>query len=117
MYQVTPDDPAGLAHSDVAAGQKLFADVCSSCHGDHGEGATMSGPLRDFALSTLLSDQLLRRIIITGRADLGMPSYVDSGNMASVSRPLTSDEIINLAAYVRSLENNDGESGATSAAQ
>ncbi len=116
-YQVAPGDPAGLAHSDVAAGKKLFADACSGCHGDRGQGTSDAGPLRDHALAELLSDQLLRRIIITGRADLGMPSYVDSGNNSSLGRPLTSDEIVNLAGYVRSLQDNRGQTVATTAAE
>ncbi len=108
-YQVAPDDPAGLAHSDVTAGQKLFAAVCAHCHGDQGRGAH-AGPLRDRALADLLSDQLLRRIIITGRHDLGMPNYVQLGQKSSLGRPLTSDEIVNLAGYVRFLQGVRGES-------
>jgi mono/diheme cytochrome c family protein len=112
-YQVALDDSAGLAHSHLADGKKLYADVCSGCHGDRGQGTSDAGGLRDHALAELISDQLLRRIIITGRADLGMPSYVDSGTMSSLGRPLTSDEVSNLAAYVRSLQRASDKAVAT----
>ncbi len=52
----------------------------------------------------LLSDQVLRRLIITGRSDLKMPDYAQKDCRTDDFHPLTSDEINDLVAYLRSLE-------------
>lgn len=76
-----------LAGANLANGKAVFAQACASCHGDKGQGTktkTQSiGAINEPAFLALVSDQLLRRIIITGRADLGMPSYQESaGDMS-----------------------------------
>lgn len=102
-YSVSKDDPAGLASANVEAGQKVFAAVCSDCHGEHGEGGE-TGAINSNAFGRLISDQLLRRIVITGREDLGMPNFADSGKDSSLGRPLKEQEIIDVVAYVRKLQ-------------
>lgn len=103
VYQVREDDPAGIRTGDLERGATAFAIVCAGCHGEAGRGGdagAISG--RDFG--KLISDQLLRRIIITGRSDLEMPDYVASGNESKLQRPLRPQEIIDIAAYVRSIQ-------------
>ena len=52
------------------------------------------------ALPELISDQLLRRLIITGRPDLGMPSYRDHNGRSADYRSLTSQEVDDLVALL-----------------
>ena len=59
----------------VERGEKLFANACAICHS--GEERMRRGDSTTPSLLTLFSDQALRRIIITGRPDLGMPSFAD----------------------------------------
>ena len=49
-----------------------------------------------------MSDQALRRIIITGRVDLGMPSYREHRGRADSFAPLTAEEIADLVALLAS---------------
>lgn len=74
--------PAYQASSSVAgdakAGAKFFGKVCADCHGEKGRGGD-AGALNDPAFLALLSDQALRRFVITGRPDLGMPTYQENG--------------------------------------
>jgi cytochrome c oxidase cbb3-type subunit III len=85
-----------------AQGGALFARACAGCHGSKGEGDT-AGPIADPAFLALLSDQALRRLIITGRPDLGMPNYAEKHGRDDDFRPLTSEEIQDLVAFVRHL--------------
>ena len=52
------------------------------------------------AFLALISDQALRRIIITGRPDLGMPTYAENDGRPSDFQPLTSAEIDDLVALL-----------------
>ena len=69
-----------------------FGDGLAAAHGSQGQGTDMAGLLEP-AFLALVSDQGLRRLIITGLADLGMPDYADSSGRPAGFRPLTSDEI------------------------
>ena len=86
---------------DKERGAKLFDLACSACHGDEGKGAEQAGAINDRSFLALISDQELRRIVITGRADLGMPDYSDSDWRSPKFRPLTSAEINDLVALLR----------------
>jgi hypothetical protein len=48
-----------------------------------------------------MSDQMLRRIIITGRPDLGMPSFADDMGRTDY-KPLSSEEIDDLVSLLAS---------------
>ncbi len=125
---LAPKDGAG----DARAGGHKFLVACASCHGDQGQGlknddllalkindpafqalVAAQAPLltgdrrafviRDPAFLALLSDQALRRIVITGREDLGMPDYAHHGKEA-----LTPEDVTNLVAFLRA------QGGATS---
>lgn len=62
-----------LSKADAKHGKTVFARTCARCHGEDGreDGMAINQP----AFLALVSDLFLRRIIITGRADLGMPSF------------------------------------------
>ena len=86
---------------DKERGAKLFDLACSACHGDEGKGAEQAGAINDRSFLALISDQELRRIVITGRADLGMPDYSESNWRSPQFKPLTSADIKDLVALLR----------------
>jgi mono/diheme cytochrome c family protein len=83
-----------------------FARACAGCHGPEGQGDKDGHPLDGGAINNqaflaLISDQALRRIIITGRPDLGMPAYDGEEGRSPAFRALTSAEIDDLVALLR----------------
>ena len=54
------------------------------------------------AMLTLISNQALRRIVITGRDDLGMPNFSDDVGRSLDFQPLSSDEIADVVALMAS---------------
>ncbi|HQU44881.1 MAG TPA: c-type cytochrome [Pirellulales bacterium] len=84
----------------LAAGAATFARACAVCHGDHGGGTRGVGANNDPAFLGLISDQALRRLIITGRPDLGMPNFADGHAREPDYQPLSSAEIDELVALL-----------------
>jgi mono/diheme cytochrome c family protein len=87
-------------------GARVFARACAGCHGPEGQGDKDGHPLDGGAIDNqaflaLISDQALRRIIITGRPDLGMPAYDGEDGRSPGFRALTSAEIDDLVALLR----------------
>jgi mono/diheme cytochrome c family protein len=86
-----------------ARGDEVFQKACASCHGTGGRGRTAegkksrAGALRQPAFLALTSNALLRRIVITGRPDLGMPDF-----RTGDGRPLTSEQIRDVTALLAS---------------
>lgn len=82
-----------------------FKNACAGCHGEAGRGGD-SGAINDPAFLALISNQALRRILITGRPDLAgdgeyMPGYSKERGR---DKPLTSqeiDELVELLAHWR----------------
>ncbi len=86
---------ADAKSGDKDAGRKAFARSCAECHGKDGKGTKEAGAVNDRAFLALASDQMLRRIIITGRPDFGMPNALKRDHP-----PLTSQEINDLVALL-----------------
>jgi cytochrome c oxidase cbb3-type subunit III len=103
-------------HRDASAGgneddgMMVFAMACASCHGDHGQGRRQggdttgksAGAINDPDFLALISDQALRRYVITGRPDLGMPDYADRTGRPSGFKSLTDDDVANVVALLAS---------------
>jgi cytochrome c oxidase cbb3-type subunit III len=85
----------------IARGQQLFAVACAECHGNEGAGDG-AGRLNDPDFLLLASNQMLRRIIITGRADLGMPDFATTDGRGQDFRPMSSSDIDDLVALLGS---------------
>ncbi|MFT3882159.1 MAG: c-type cytochrome [Gemmatales bacterium] len=85
---------------------KIFVQACASCHGNQGQGGKTGtrtvGAINDKAFLELISDQALRRIIITGRPDLGMPAFDGKTGRPSDYQPLTSAQINDLVKLLAS---------------
>jgi cytochrome c oxidase cbb3-type subunit 3/ubiquinol-cytochrome c reductase cytochrome c subunit len=98
--------PDGTKGGDRDEGAGVFARSCAGCHGAVGEGVERDGRLRrkvnDRAFLALISDKALRRTIITGRPDLGMPAYDGTAGRPAGFRPLTSTQINDLVALLAS---------------
>jgi mono/diheme cytochrome c family protein len=100
---------------NVERGAKLFARACASCHGSNGQGFPGEGKrlnkINDPAFMALISDQEIRRIIITGRPDLMMPGYAQQDERPDDFQPLTSAEIADLGALLASWRNEKSVAG------
>jgi cytochrome c oxidase cbb3-type subunit III len=94
-----PEDKSG---GDKVAGANVFATACAPCHGEQGKGSDKAGAVNDKAFLSLLSDQELRRLVITGRPDLGMPGYGPAAGRPADFKPLTSADVGNLVALLAS---------------
>jgi cytochrome c oxidase cbb3-type subunit III len=114
---VPPDAPGYLLESakpdraDASeAGMLVFATACASCHGERGQGrvfsgesgGTPAGAINVPAFLTLISDQALRRLVITGRPDLGMPDCTDRNGRPGEFKPLNSRQVTELVALLAS---------------
>jgi cytochrome c oxidase cbb3-type subunit 3 len=90
----------------VERGQKVFQRACAVCHGSQGEGFEKEGRvvrrINDPAFLALISDQALRRLVITGRPDLGMPNYAGPREDNPDFKPLTATEVSDLVALLSS---------------
>lgn len=94
----------GSVQGNSKAGLKVFETACAGCHGDGGQGTKDAGALRDPFFLALISDQALRRIIITGRVDLHMPSYQNPAPpwRSPEFKPLTPQDVADLVALLAS---------------
>jgi mono/diheme cytochrome c family protein len=96
----------GLKFTPAARARRMeiFQRACASCHGPNGGGGEGShsrvGAINMPAFLALISDQALRRIIITGRPDLGMPTYAEKRGRSGDYQPLTSAELDDLVALL-----------------
>jgi cytochrome c oxidase cbb3-type subunit III len=62
--------------ADAAHGRQVYSTYCASCHGDVGSsGKSKAGSITDPAFLTLISDQVLRTVVIAGRPDIGQPDW------------------------------------------
>jgi cytochrome c oxidase cbb3-type subunit III len=102
-------------------GARVFAGACAPCHGSVGEGGETDkgrvGAICDPVFLALISDQALRRYAITGRPDLGMPSYADKTGRSENYQPMTSETIEDLVAFLASWRQGNRQVSATSITQ
>jgi cytochrome c oxidase cbb3-type subunit 3/ubiquinol-cytochrome c reductase cytochrome c subunit len=105
-YFVAKDSHDGGAARNKDAGLQVFSRACSSCHGDHGQGGENGGEpvgaISDPDFLALYSDQALRRFVITGRSDLGMPDYADPAGRPAGFRALSGQEVTDVVALLAS---------------
>jgi mono/diheme cytochrome c family protein len=100
------EPPAYLADEKAHAGDPrrgatLFERACASCHGEGGHGGEKKvGPINNDAFLALISDQAVRRYIITGRQDLGMPDFASKQERPKDFHPLSEADVADLVALV-----------------
>jgi mono/diheme cytochrome c family protein len=96
--------PAGANGANKDEGARVFARACAGCHGSQGQGGKDGerpvGAISNQAFLALISDQALRRYVITGRPDLGMPAFDGNNGRPPEFRSLSSAEIDDLVALL-----------------
>lgn len=100
-YLVTQAKTDGAAPGNRDNGLKVFVRACAGCHGDHGQGGR-HGAINDPNFLALISDQALRRFVITGRPDLGMPDYAGTKGRLEDFQPLTAENVTDVVALLAS---------------
>ncbi len=105
--QASPASAAPAA-GKAPDGAAIFARECSKCHGPDGKGLPefKTPDFTDPKVQARLSDEQIVSTIKNGKKGTLMPAW---------SKKLTSQEILAVAAYVRSLGPRDGTSQAASA--
>jgi cytochrome c oxidase cbb3-type subunit 3 len=99
----TPDYlvAADRTQGDVGRGRIVFDRACASCHGPDGLGGEDKvGPIHEPAFLALISDQAVRRFILTGRRDLKMPDYAGKAGRPPDFRPLSPTDVADLVELV-----------------
>lgn len=105
---------------DIERGKQVFARACAECHGADGKGTGYDkrpGRINDPALLGLISNQALRRIVITGRHDLGMPDYAGDEGRPLDFKPLSSEEIADVVALLISWRERKPEAESTASSR
>jgi mono/diheme cytochrome c family protein len=89
-----------IAKGDAQRGWQVFQQACAPCHGHRGEGTDGAGAINNRQFLELTSDRLLRRLIITGRPDLGMPDYRSSDGRDDDFQALDEKDVNDLVALL-----------------
>jgi cytochrome c oxidase cbb3-type subunit 3 len=96
----TETRPARWVGADAAAGARLYADSCASCHGRNGEGA--EGPaLRNAVLLRSATDTYLVETIRRGRRGTSMAAFAAGSTTHATLSP---QEIEAIVAFIRTWE-------------
>jgi mono/diheme cytochrome c family protein len=97
---------SGDLAGDEQRGIKVFAQACTVCHGEDGRGVARGNEtvrtIHDPVFLALISNQALRRYVITGRPDLHMPSFNEARPADPNFKALTSQDVADLVALVAS---------------
>jgi cytochrome c oxidase cbb3-type subunit 3 len=77
-------------------GEGVYSTFCASCHGTGDKAGPKAGSVINTAYLSLISDQGLRTLVITGRPDFGAPDW--RGNV--LGHPMTDQEISDVVAWL-----------------
>jgi mono/diheme cytochrome c family protein len=110
-YAIANSSPGLNSHDTLKRGEQIFSNVCASCHGDNGKGTggDLENAINVPAFLALISDQAVRRTIICGRQDLGMPNFAESDGRSDDFQPLSTDEIEALGALLANWRASGGK--------
>jgi mono/diheme cytochrome c family protein len=87
---------AANAAGDVQRGQAVYGKFCASCHGDGTTNGPKAGSVLIPAYLSLVTDQGLRTIVITGRPDFNAPDWRNN----IPGQPMTDQDITDVVAYL-----------------
>jgi mono/diheme cytochrome c family protein len=93
---VTLPPYAATSPGDAQRGEAAYNTFCASCHGTGGTGGAKAGNIVDPAYLSLITDQGLRTIVITGRPDFNAPDW--RGNVPG--HPMTDQDIADVVAWL-----------------
>jgi mono/diheme cytochrome c family protein len=103
---------AAKSTGDGAHGQSVYVSYCSSCHGNNGSGGPKAGSVVDKSYLSLITDQGLRTLVITGRPDFNAPDWRNN----VPGHPMTDQEITGVVAWLASQRPNRAAAPSTSMA-
>ena len=83
---------------DVQRGEAAYNTFCASCHGVGDKGGPKAGSVLNPAYLSLMTDQGLRTIVITGRPDFDAPDWRNN----VPGRPMSDQEITDVVAWLAS---------------
>jgi mono/diheme cytochrome c family protein len=84
-------------------GQQVYTSHCASCHGE-GAGAPntgiegKAGSILDPAFLSLVSDQVLRTVVIAGRPDIGQPDW----RSVQPGHPMSDQDVTDVVGWISS---------------
>ncbi len=84
---VTLPPYAANATGDAQRGQAVYDKFCASCHGNEKAGGPKAGSVLDPAYLSLITNQGLRTIVITGRPDFNAPDWRNNVPGQPMTRP------------------------------
>jgi len=87
---------AAKAPGNAQAGEAAYTEFCARCHGAGAKGGPSAGSVTDGAYLSLISDQGLRTIVITGRPDFDAPDWREN----KPGHPMTDQEISDVVAWL-----------------
>ena len=89
---------AATASGDPGSGEQAYATFCVSCHGTGEKPGPKAGSVTNGAYLSLISDQGLRTLVITGRPDFDAPDWRNN----VPGRPMTDQEVTDVVAWLAS---------------
>jgi cytochrome c oxidase cbb3-type subunit III len=89
---------AARSEGSPVQGEVVYKTYCESCHGPGGRGGSKGSAITDDSFLTLISDQGLRTIVITGRPELGAPDWFQN----VPGKPMSDQEITDVVAWLAS---------------
>ena len=101
-HRASEIDAQPAASGDAKSGKRLFDDICSTCHGQNGDGYIAGGTGTAIGLAGTLnkaSDGFLRTTIKEGRSNTRMKGFSGADGLANLSN----QEIDDIIVYLRTL--------------
>ena len=94
-----PPPYKATATPDNARGEQVYATYCASCHGVAGQqGKSKAGSITEPAFLSLISDQVLRTVVIAGRPDIGQPDWRN----AMPGHPMSDQQVTDVVGWLSS---------------
>jgi cytochrome c oxidase cbb3-type subunit III len=83
---------------DPLHGAQVYTTYCASCHGATGQTTkSKAGSVTDPAFLSLVSEQMLRTVIIAGRPDIGQPDWRND----VAGHPMSDEEVTDVVAWLK----------------
>ena len=106
LAAANPPPYRSAVQGNASAGQQVYSTYCSSCHGNGGEQASLAGADRSGKAGSvtnpdflaMVSDEVLRTIIIAGRPDIGQPDWRND----LPGHPMSDQEVTDVVAWLAS---------------
>jgi cytochrome c oxidase cbb3-type subunit 3/ubiquinol-cytochrome c reductase cytochrome c subunit len=98
LQGATPPPYKAAKAGDPSHGAQVYTMYCASCHGAAGQTAkSKAGSVTDPAFVALVSDQVLRTVIIAGRPDIGQPDWRND----LPGHPMSDGEVTDVVAWLK----------------